>query len=84
MLPQPIVESINDKIGDDTNIFFQLCDSEVEKNRAEPEKTRNGNKCVYSAPLSQIGSSTNLQNGNNKHKGMCQKKSEGPCFTNHF
>jgi len=47
---------------DMTTLSQQLCDSEVEKNRAEPEKTRNGNKSVYSAPLSQIGSSTNLQN----------------------
>ena len=66
MLPELMLRSIIDKIRDDTNIFFQLCDSELEKNRAEPEKNRNGNKSVYSAPLSQIGSSTNLQNGNNK------------------
>jgi len=47
---------------DMTTLSQQLCDSEIEKNRAEQGKSRNGNKSVYSAPLSQIGSSTNLQN----------------------
>jgi len=47
---------------DMTTLSQQLCDSELEKSRVEPERNRNGNKSVYSAPLSQIGSSTNLQN----------------------
>lgn len=47
---------------DMTTLSQQLCDSELEKSRVEPERSRNGNKSVYSAPLSQIGSSTNLQN----------------------
>jgi len=46
---------------DMTTLSQQLCDSELEKNRVDPERSRNGNKSVYSAPLSQIGSSTNLQ-----------------------
>ena len=44
-------------------VIIQLCDSEQsEQNTDSQEVKPQGSKSIYSAPLSQIGSSTNLQN----------------------
>ena len=48
------------------NAIIQLCETDQDKgeenNHPSQEVKPQGSKSIYSAPLSQIGSSTNLQN----------------------
>ena len=66
----------------DIIVIIQLCDSEQseqEKGRDKNNDTSQdvkpqGSKSIYSAPLSQIGSSTNLQNGERLSKSVLYNK----------